>query len=95
MQGILIASYIHHVELTINADYYNINSQVQKPCTVKNGFKASEDRQQSNFPNMKSAKGKAALFAKNHLITSIWRCDTQGMGIVEYDESAVERKVSH
>lgn len=83
------------MELTTNADYYNINSQVQKPCTVKNGFKASEDRQQSNFPNMKSAKGKAALFDKHHLIPSIWRCDRQEMGIVEYDESTVERKISH
>lgn len=93
--GILIVSYIHHGELNTNADYCNITSQVQKLHTLKNGFKASEDRQQRHFPKLKLTKGKAALFAKQHLIPSTGRCDTQGMGIVECDESIVERKVSH
>lgn len=83
------------MELTTSADHYNINSQVQKLCTVRNGFKASEDRQQRNSPKLKTTKGKAALFAKQHLIPSTGRCHTQGMGIVEWDESTVGRKVSH
>lgn len=61
----------------------------------KNGFKSSVERQQKNFPSVKPTKSKAAFSAKQHLIPSIERSDTQGMGIVEYNESTVERKVSH
>lgn len=61
----------------------------------KNGFKSSVERQQKNFPSVKPTKSRAAFSAKQHLIPSIERSDTQGMGIVEYNESTVERKVSH
>lgn len=47
--------------------------------------------QQENLPR---GKGKAALFAKQHIIPRVEGCYTQGMGIMEDDESTVERKVS-